>query len=97
MYFRLPIYKNGTNEQLFTLLREQIVYPKELCIHGTTVLCFTVDKKGNVLHPVIKKSLAVEIDTQLVHLIKKYEFMPGKISGKVADFQMCFPIEIHLE
>ena len=93
----LPKYKYGTNEELHKLIYAQLKYPNQGCIHGTTFLAFTVNKEGKVESPEIKRSISSELDEQLIRIIKKYEFEPGKLDGKIGRYQMVFSFKIRLE
>lgn len=98
-YFPLeqpPKYINGTNDELHQLIYSQLKYPDEGCIEGTTILTFVINKKGKIESTKIYRSISKKIDHQLEELIRKYEFEPGRIDGKVHKFQLAFPFKIQL-
>jgi len=88
-----PRLRNG---DLLSTIMAKLRYPKEGCFGSMVVLSFTVNKKGLVEKPIIKKSICPQIDKQLLQIIEKLEFFPGKIDGKITSFKMNLPIRICL-
>ena len=53
-----PKWIYGTNNQLIQDITSKIKYPNEQCIEGITVLQFIVDTSGQVVNPIIKRSVS---------------------------------------
>jgi len=92
----MPIYKNGSSKDLQFDLLKRLIYPIDACVEGIIVIEFTVNKKGMVIEPRIKKGLVEGIDTQLLELILEYEFYPGEINGIVESMVVRLPLKIKL-
>jgi hypothetical protein len=93
---KMPIYKNGSSKDLQFDLLKRLIYPIDACVEGIIVIEFTVNKKGMVIEPRIKKGLVEGIDTQLLELILEYEFYPGEINGIVESMVVRLPLKIKL-
>ena len=94
----LPKYKYGTNKELLKIVMTKLVYSKEGCFNSSTVvIAFTVNKKGLVENPRIKRSICAQVDTQLLKIIKEFEFIPGKIDDEITSMELNFPLRICLK
>ena len=92
----LPKFKYGGNQGLLKTIFTKLVYPKEGCSGSTVVISFIVNKKGLVEQPIIEKSICSQIDEQLLQIISKLEFEPGKIDGEITSMELNLPIRICL-
>lgn len=94
---RMPIWKNGTNEEFVKDVYSKLKYPNEFCGGGMMILQFTISKEGKVKNPKIRRSIYHKFDEQLLEIIKDYEFIPGTMHGIPVEVQMNLPIRIRLE
>lgn len=92
-----PSWVAGTNNEFVQEITSKLVYTKEQCIEGTTVLEFTVDTFGQVTKPRIVRSVSTHIDNQLLKLITDYTFVPASLYGKKLSRKLYLPILIRLE
>jgi len=94
----LPRFKHGSHQELLKKIMAELrpSYPKEGCFGSIVVISFMVNKKGLVEKPIIKRSICPPIDQQLLQIIEKLEFIPGKIDGEIVAMELHFPIRICL-
>ena len=92
-----PKYKNGNFEDLRKSIFLQLQYPNEDCIEGVTILTFEINESGEIENIIMKRSISDKINSQLLSLIKKYKFEPGKINGINWAFRISIPFRIKLE
>lgn len=92
-----PKWILGSNEQLIKEIIAKIDYPYEQCVEGVTVLQFTVDTNGQVSNAKIKRSISNKVDEQLLKLIYKYDFMPGRLFDRKVNCNLYLPIKITLK
>ncbi len=72
------------------------VYPSELKRDGVTgmvTMSITVDEKGNVSNPVVKKSTRPEFEQPAIDAILKWKFEPAKKDGKPVAVQVVIPLK----
>ncbi len=75
------------------------VYPMELKRQGVTgmvTMAITVDEKGNVADPVVKKSTIPDFEKPAVEAITKWKFKPAMKDGKPVAVQVVIPLKFAL-
>ncbi len=71
-------------------------YPMELKregVSGMVTMSITVDEKGNVLNPVVKKSTRPEFEQPAIDAVSKWKFEPAKKDGKPVQVQVVVPVK----
>ncbi len=71
-------------------------YPSDLKREGVTgmvTMSITVDEKGNVANPVVKKSTRPEFEQPAIDAILKWKFEPAKKDGKPVSVQVVIPLK----
>lgn len=92
-----PKWTEGTNQELIQEIISRVKLPKKKGIKGTTFLQFEVDTTGQVINPLIRRSISKKIDKQLLDLICNYTFEPGVLIDKKVNCILYLPIQINLE
>lgn len=75
------------------------VYPMELKrqgVSGMVTMSITVDEKGNVTDPVVKKSTQPEFEKPALEAVSKWKFTPAKKGGKPVAVQVVVPLKFAL-
>ena len=75
------------------------VYPMELKregVSGMVTMSITVDEKGNVLNPVVKKSTRPEFEQPAIDAVSKWRFEPAKKDGKPVQVQVVIPVKFSI-
>jgi protein TonB len=71
-------------------------YPSELKregVSGMVTMAITVDEKGAVLNPVVKKSTRPEFEQPAIEAVMKWKFEPAKKDGKPVAVQVVVPVK----
>ncbi len=71
-------------------------YPAELKregIAGMVTMSITVDEKGNVANPVVKKSTRPEFEQPAIDAVSRWKFEPAKKDGKPVAVQVVVPVK----
>lgn len=72
------------------------VYPAELRrdrVAGMVTMSITVDEKGMVSNPVVKKSTREEFEQPAIDAVSKWKFEPAKKDGKPVSVQVVVPVK----
>lgn len=93
----LPVWKEGTNQELVKHIFRSIKYPNEDCISGVTILQAKIDTFGHVIDAKILRSVSKKIDAQLLGIISNYCFEPGYFRDKKVESFINIPIRISLD
>lgn len=86
----------GEMKALYETIGKNLRYPetaKEKGIEGKVLVKFIIDKEGNVVNPVIVRSVDAALDKAALDAVKKLpKFKPGKIGGKPVNVWYSIPI-----
>ena len=88
----MPIYKYGGEEGLYKFLGKNLKYPTNT-LQGTVYVSFIVDTLGNVVDPIIKKSLSTEADNEVLRVVRMLAFNPGTEAGRKVQVKFMLPIK----
>ncbi len=95
-------FKGGT-ERFVELLNRQIRYPKRAArerIQGRVLVEFIVDKEGNMINPVIVRSVDYELDKEALEAIKriakKHKWTPAYQDGKPVRVRFTAPVNFKI-
>jgi TonB family protein len=96
IFERMPIFINGFQTLKNNLSREML-YPaiaRENKLQGEVLLSFTIDEKGNMLNPAVKKSLGMGTDEEALRVLKRNlgEWVPAQIHGKPVAVECELPV-----
>lgn len=72
------------------------VYPMDLKregVAGMVTMSITVDEKGNVANPVVKKSTRAEFEQPAIDAVSRWKFEPAKKDGKPVAVQVVVPVK----
>jgi periplasmic protein TonB len=97
---QMPQFPGG-NTALFKFLSENIKYPsvdRENGIEGKICLNFVIDTSGNIINPVVRRSLSGVMDEELLQLLSKMpKWIPGQQNGKKVNVSFTLPMHIRYE
>lgn len=71
-------------------------YPTELKregVSGMVTMSITVDEKGAVQNPVVKKSSRPEFEQPAIDAVSQWKFEPAKKDGKPVAVQVVIPVK----
>lgn len=95
-----PQYPGG-DAALMECINSNLRYPPEALeknIHGTVVLMFIVDEKGNAIDPKVMRSRHPALDAEALRVVKHLDtFIPGKQAGKPVSVYFTLPIRFRLK
>lgn len=89
-----PFFKGGT-EKLDDFIANNARFPKNLSDkeNGTVFVEFTVNKKGKILNPRVRKGLTRRIDREALRIVSEMpDWEPGTLNGKAVEMIMTVPI-----
>jgi TonB family protein len=93
-------FKGGKNAQI-KYIGERLKYPqycKEMEIEGLVIIAFTIDKKGLVTNPYVKKKADELLDTEAMRVVKATSgyYNPRMVNGLPVETQYEIPIDFKL-
>lgn len=95
----MPQFPNG-DRALMKFILSNLRYPKTSNIdrpHGRVVVRFTIDENGNVVDPVILKSVHKLLDDETLRMIKSMpRWKPGTYEGKPVSVDFTLPFNFQL-
>jgi TonB family protein len=98
MVDEMPMYPGGYNK-MNEFIAAEFKLPKEdkkAGTKGTFYISFVVDENGNIINPVIKKSLSKTCDEEALRMVRKMpKWIPGKLNGRNVKVKVNIPIKIN--
>ena len=96
----MPVFRNG-NADLMRYLSENIKYPTvsaEQGVQGRVVVQFVVGVHGEILNPVVVKSVDPYLDKEAIRVISSMpKWKPGKQRGKAVRVKYTVPVVFRLQ
>ena len=96
----MPVFRNG-NADLMRYLSENIKYPTvsaEQGVQGRVVVQFVVGVHGEILNPVVVKSVDPYLDKEEIRVISSMpKWKPGKQRGKAVRVKYTVPVVFRLQ
>ena len=96
----MPVFRNG-NADLMRYLSENIKYPTvsaEQGVQGKVVVQFIVGVHGEILNPVVVKSVDPYLDKEAIRVISSMpKWKPGKQRGKAVRVKYTVPVVFRLQ
>lgn len=94
-----PEFPGGT-DSLQSYLNHSLIYPEQSFINGEegqVLVQFTIDSKGKVVRPQIKKSVSPALNAEAIRVIEQMPtWKAGKNRGIPADCQFILPINFYI-
>lgn len=91
----MPRFPGGMRE-LMAFMRANVNYPAEAAkdsIRGRVIVQFVVDKDGNVVNPVVKRSVHPLLDAEALRVVKAMpKWIPGKKNGQAVSVKFAVPV-----
>ncbi len=69
-------------------------YPKKLCIMGTSILQFVVEKDSTVSNIKIFKDLHPKFEAEAIRVVKLTKWIPATYKGKIVRNRIIVPIKV---
>lgn len=94
-----PIYKSGRNEMILFIHNNFVVPVEDKAnnIKGRIIVTFMVDKKGNIIKPMVIQGLSEYLDKEAIRIVNLLKFKSGKIGDESVDFIYTLPIRVDYE
>ncbi len=80
-------------------IMKEIRYPemaKKAGVEGRVIVQFVVNKEGDLVNPVVVRSLGAGCDEEVLRALGKVRFKPGKQRGVPVSVRMTIPISFKL-
>ena len=81
-------------------LQAVIEYPEiavQAGVQGRVIVQFIVDEEGNVVDPVVIRSLGAGLDEEAIRAVSQMRFIPGKQRGKAVRVRFSVPVTFKLK
>lgn len=81
-------------------LQSIIEYPEiavQAGVEGRVIVQFIVDEEGNVVDPVVIRSLGAGLDEEAIRAVSQMRFIPGKQRGKAVRVRFSVPVTFKLK
>lgn len=99
-YPEVPAQFPGGIQVMSQFIRQHLEYPMlalEDGVEGTVLVSFTVNENGSIQAPKIMKSLDVDCDEAVLHLLSQMpKWIPAQNLGASVPVQVQLPIEFQL-
>ena len=93
----MPSFPGGYSE-MTKFISKKFKLPKKdkkNGVKGIFYISFVVDEEGNIINPVIKKSISKTCDEEALRIMRKMpKWTPGKLDGKIVKVRINVPIRI---
>ena len=92
---QMPQFPGG-QAAMMKFIADSLRYPSVACenrIEGRVVVQFVVDCEGNILNPLVVRSVDPLLDREAIRLVKLMpKWIPGKQNGKPVCLIYCVPV-----
>ncbi|MBB1550739.1 MAG: energy transducer TonB [Prevotella sp.] len=99
---QMPQFPGGP-AAMMKFIADSLRYPSVACenrIEGRVVVQFVVDCEGNIVNPLVVRSVDPLLDREAIRLVKLMpKWIPGKQNGKPVSLIYCVPVifKLHAE
>ena len=92
---QMPQFPGG-QAAMMKFIADSLRYPSVSCEHrieGRVVVQFVVDCEGNIVNPLVVRSVDPLLDREAIRLVKLMpKWIPGKQNGKPVSLIYCVPV-----
>lgn len=96
---QMPQFPGGQSAMM-KFIADSLRYPSVVCtggVEGRIVVRFVVDCKGNIVNPLVVRSVDPLLDREAIRLVKSMpKWIPGKQNGKPVSVVYFVPITFKL-
>ena len=96
---QMPQFPGG-QAAMMKFIADSLRYPSVVCtggVEGRIVVRFVVDCKGNILNPLVVRSVDPLLDREAIRLVKLMpKWIPGRQNGKPVNVTCLIPIRFKL-
>ena len=96
---QMPQFPGG-QAAMMKFIADSLRYPSVVCtggVEGRIVVRFVVDCKGNIVNPLVVRSVDPLLDREAIRLVKSMpKWIPGKQNGKPVNVVCFVPVRFKL-